>query len=203
MAQNTVTGSFLAKHFPTLYKHFSENASQEEFNKAEQEAAVVFQNHNSNGVTPESGKLAADVSALLPTSAQALGGKLTAEELTAFSADMAEVAKRLTSQADSNKTLSDKLTAAETARDKAQGELATANTTITELTPKADAWDAHKKALDGSGVIDDANSGKGKSKVTASTTSEKDAARLAENQRLAAMYPDLMADLDIPAPDAE
>ncbi|KAB7728005.1 hypothetical protein F5984_19820 [Rudanella paleaurantiibacter] len=53
MAKNTVTGSFLARMFPTMAKHFLENASQDEVNKAEQEAAVIHQQLNTLGETTE------------------------------------------------------------------------------------------------------------------------------------------------------
>ena len=94
------------------------------------------------------------------------------------------------------------MTAAEAARDKAQGELTAANSTITELTPKATAWDAHKKALDGSKVIEDANGG-GKKKATESTLSEKEQAHQSDMQRLSARYPGLMAGIDVPAAEQE
>lgn len=51
MAKNTVTGSFLARMFPTMAKHFLENASQDDVNKAEQEAAVIHQQLNTLGET--------------------------------------------------------------------------------------------------------------------------------------------------------
>lgn len=43
MIKNTVTGSILAKLFPGMSKFFLENASQEQVNQAEQEAAVIHQ----------------------------------------------------------------------------------------------------------------------------------------------------------------
>ena len=43
MNKNTVTGSLLARFFPSMSKYFLENASQEQVNQAEQEAAVLHQ----------------------------------------------------------------------------------------------------------------------------------------------------------------
>lgn len=50
MSKNTVTGSFLARMFPTASKFFLENATQDDVNKAEQEAAVLHQHMQANGV---------------------------------------------------------------------------------------------------------------------------------------------------------
>lgn len=159
--------------------------------------------------------LAAVLSALFPTSEKAISEKLTQEEFNAFSGEAQEVQNRLDAQATGNQAVADdlvkvnatlketqdKLTAAEAARDKAQGELTTANSTIAELTPKADAWDLHKKALNASGVIDDANGGK--KKATASTLSEKEQAHQTEMQRLSAKYPGLMSGIEVPAAEQE
>lgn len=49
MLKNTVTGSFLANLFPSFAKTFLENATQDEVNKAEQEAAVIHQQLNGLG----------------------------------------------------------------------------------------------------------------------------------------------------------
>lgn len=197
MVKNTITGSVLAKMFPTLYKHFSENASQEEFNKAEQEAAVVFQNQNLNGVT-EPAKVGAELTALFPATGTALTTKLSAEELTAFTAEVTEVQKRLAAQVDGNKAVANDLTNTKAELTKAQGELTTANTTIAGLQPKANQWDAHQTALKGASLADDSTNTKGKGKSADTGLSAKDQANLDEKQRLSAKYPGLMAGIEVP-----
>ncbi len=200
MAKNTQSGSFLAKHFPTLYKHFSENASQEEFNKAEQEASVVFQQHQSGTAEPpkaEEPTADATLAALFPNSHKTLAGKLSAEELKGFTADAQEVQNRLTAQASGNQSVANDLTSTKAELTKAQSDLTTANTKITELTPKAAAWDAHKAALDGSHVSGDSTNGQGKQKAD-SGLSAKDQAHLDKMTELKAKYPGLMADIDVP-----
>lgn len=161
--------------------------------------------------------LAAALAALFPTSEKAISEKLTQEEFNAFSGEAQEVQNRLDAQASGNQAVADdlvkantalteaqdKLKAAEAARDQAQGDLTKANTTITELTPKADAWDAHKKALNASGVIEDGNGGKPKAKPGASGLTDKQQARIEENQRLAAQYPGLMAGIEVGTPADE
>jgi septal ring factor EnvC (AmiA/AmiB activator) len=158
--------------------------------------------------------LAAAIAALFPTSEKAISEKLTQEEFNAFSGEAQEVQNRLDAQATGNQAVADdlvkanatlketqdKLTAAESARDQAQGDLTKANATVTELTPKASAWDAHKAALGNTNVIDDTTNGKGKNKPDASGLTEKEQARITENQRLATKYPGLMAGIDVGTP---
>lgn len=52
MLKNTVTGSVLAKLLPSFAKTFLENASQDEVNQAEQEAAVLHQKLQAGTGTP-------------------------------------------------------------------------------------------------------------------------------------------------------
>lgn len=61
MSKNTVSGSFFARMFPTASKFFLENASQDDVNKAEQEAAVLHQQMQSNGITPPMAPVTAPV----------------------------------------------------------------------------------------------------------------------------------------------
>lgn len=198
MSKITQSGSFLAKHFPTLFKHFSENASQEEFNKAEQEAAVVFQQHQSSTEEFQT-PLAADLVTLFPNSHKAIAEKLSAEELKGFTTDATEAQNRLNAQATGNQAVADDLTQTKAQLTKAQGDLTAATNKITELTPKAAAWDAHKAALDGSNVTGDTTNGKGKVVAGLST---KDQAALDAKIELKAKYPSLMADIDVPVTEA-
>lgn len=209
MAKNTQTGSFLAKHFPTLFKHFSENASQEEFNKAEQEAAVVFQQNKTAEASEEVPAVDAALAALYPTSHQAVAAKLSAEEFKTFTADAQEIQNRLTAQGAGNQAVADDLTKANATLSTTLSQLATtttalatANDTIKTLTPKAASWDAHKAALGQSAVTEDStNTGKKKPSADSGLTT-KDQKHLEDVQRLKATYPGLMADIDVPDVEA-
>ena len=114
MLKNTVTGSVLAKLFPTMAKHFLENASQEEVNKAEQEAAVVHQQMQGNGTGEVSAStvLAGETtSAQMPLEVPAPVAGDIASQLTA-------VTKRATTAEAKVTDLQGKLTAAEADRDR-------------------------------------------------------------------------------------
>ncbi|GAB3803007.1 hypothetical protein GCM10028819_32250 [Spirosoma humi] len=115
MLKNTVTGSILAKLLPaTVAKHFLENASQDEVNKAEQEAAVLHQQMQSGVETtpPAPATPVAAVPAAPATPAAPVTGPTAAEltsQLTAMStrATTAEsqVASLTTQLATSNQDL--------------------------------------------------------------------------------------------------
>ncbi|MCX6216382.1 hypothetical protein [Spirosoma sp.] len=201
MAKNTVSGSFLAKHFPTLYKHFSENATQEEFNKAEQEAAVVFQQRQSAEDKPAD--LGADLSALFPTSGKLLADLLSADQLKALTVDATEIQTRLSAQAQGNQAVADDLTSTKAELIKIQGELSAVQGKLTELSPKAASWDAHQAALKGANLADDSTNTNGKGKVQATDLTAKDQKNLDKMQELKAKYPTLMADIDVPSAEAE
>jgi septal ring factor EnvC (AmiA/AmiB activator) len=153
--------------------------------------------------------VAAVLAALFPNSEKAISEKLTQEEFDAFAADAQETQNRLDAQEQGNTAITADLATANASLEQAQADLtkanadlATANTTVTELTPKATAWDAHQAALKGANVIDDSTN-KGKGKPQSTGLSEKDQTALEEKQRLAAKYPGLMADLSIPAATEE
>lgn len=121
MAKNTVTGSFLAKLFPTFSKNFLESASQDEVNKAEQEAAVIHQQIHALGETGSDAVAAAtgtpdrDVSDGIRT-----GGPV--EAVTAApvisAADLTAMTTRATTAEATVADLTSKLTMAEQDRDR-------------------------------------------------------------------------------------
>lgn len=204
MVKNTQSGSFLAKHFPTLFKHFSENASQEDFNKAEQEAAIVFQQRQTENSATEVPKAEATavvtgLAALFPNSHKTVSEKFSAEELKAFAAETQEIQNRLTAQTTGNQAVAADLTKAQADLTKAQTELTATNAKLTELTPKAAAWDAHKAALNGATVTDDTTNTKGGKTKADNQLSAKDQSHLDRMAELKAKYPSLMADIDVPA----
>jgi len=200
MVKNTVSGSVLAKLFPSMFKQFSENASQEDFNKAEQEAAVIFQQLKAGEDKPA--EVGADIAALFPTSGSVLASKLSAEELKTLTAEVTEIQTRLSAQAQGNQAVADDLTKTKAELGKVQGELSAAQGKVTELSPKAEKWDAQEAALKGSNLANDSTNTNGKGKVETGL-SAKDQANLDEKLRLAAKYPGLMADMGITVPTEE
>lgn len=156
--------------------------------------------------------VAAILTALFSNSEKAISEKLTQDEFNAFATEAEEVQTRIDAQETGNTALNGDLATAKADADKAsaaltatQAELATANatlatanTTIAALQPKADQWDAYKASLIGSTVVDDSTNTRGKGKNAESGLNAKDQANLQEKQRLAAKYPGLMAELNIP-----
>ena len=156
--------------------------------------------------------VAAILTALFSNSEKAISEKLTQDEFNAFATEAEEVQTRIDAQETGNQAVANDLTTAQAAlttaqadlaiaqgeRDTAVTALATANTTIAGLQPKADQWDAYKASLSGSTVADDSTNTRGKGKGAESGLSTKDQANLEEKQRLAAKYPGLMAELNIP-----
>jgi septal ring factor EnvC (AmiA/AmiB activator) len=154
--------------------------------------------------------VAAILAALFPNSEKAISEKLTQEEFNAFAADAQEAQTRLDAQATGNEALNGDLTAAkadaakaeaaltamQAERDTAQAALATANTTIAGLQPKAAQWDAYKASLTATVVAEDSTN-KGKDKAD-SGLSAKDQAHLERLAELKEKYPTLMADIDVP-----
>lgn len=117
MLKNTITGSMLAKLLPGVSKFFLENASQEEVNKAEQEAAVLHQQLNALG---ESTTVVAGASTTPTETAGADGvpvGVGATTEPAVSAADLTAMTTRATAAEASVTDLTNKLTAAETERD--------------------------------------------------------------------------------------
>jgi|GEM_PF-6486366 len=90
MLKNTVTGSVLAKLFPTMSKHFLENASQDDVTKAEQEAAVIHQQLQAGTESggAEAGKIEAGAGTTEPV--------VSAADLTKAQADLVAMTTRAT-----------------------------------------------------------------------------------------------------------
>ncbi|WP_460939256.1 hypothetical protein [Spirosoma humi] len=151
--------------------------------------------------------LGAAVAALFPTSEKAISEKLTQEEFNAFATETQEVQNRLDAQADGNQAVANDLAQAQTdlataqaALTTAQTELATANTslatanqTIATLTPKATAWDAHKAALNQSGMSGDSTNGK------PANEAPKENAREAKMREMKTKHPRMMEGIEVAA----
>lgn len=114
-----MAGSALAKLFPTTAKYFLENASQEQVNAAEQEAAVIHQHLNNLGLpaaTDSTTPITPAGAAAAPIITQQASGSgstnaPTAEQITALTKRATDAEAKVTD-------LADKLKAAEADRDK-------------------------------------------------------------------------------------
>lgn len=112
MLKNTVTGSILAKVLPaTVAKHFLENASQEDVNKAEQEAAVLHQQMQAGTESVPATPVAAVPPAALDTTATGP----TAAELTS---QLSTMSTRATTAENQVASLTTQLAAANQDRDR-------------------------------------------------------------------------------------
>ncbi|UHG93371.1 hypothetical protein [Spirosoma oryzicola] len=161
MSKNTVNGSFFAKLFPNASKWFLENASQDEVNKAEQEAAVLHQQMQA-GVettppagTPAAGTPAAPVAALPATPAAPVAAPAApaAGQMPLEVPAPQPSASELTSQ----------LTVMTTRATNAEGQVTTLNAQVTALTTDRDrykAWhDKHKTLATALPATDSTNKG--------------------------------------------
>ena len=114
MLKNTLTGSLLAKILPaTVAKHFLENATQEDVNKAEQEAAILHQQMQA-GVETTPPAPAAPV-ATVPAAPTAPATGPTAAELTS---QLTAMSTRATTAENQVASLTTQLTAANQDRDR-------------------------------------------------------------------------------------
>ncbi|MEZ0484285.1 hypothetical protein [Fibrella aquatica] len=116
MVKNTITGSMLAKLFPSMSKYFLENASQEQVNQAEQEAAVIHQQLEA----AEKPGAAADVTpeAVVAAVGSTIAALPALPDPKAGALDIVALTKRATDAEASVASLQGKLTAAEADRDR-------------------------------------------------------------------------------------
>ena len=149
------------------------------------------------------------IAALFPNSEKAVSEKLDQSEFDAFAAEAEETQKRLDAQTAGNEAVAADLAAANAKTTALEATVATASTDLATaqaslrtaqeanvgLKAKADQWDAYKASLTGASLTGDATNGK----PAEAFIGADDEARIVEMQRLKAKYPNLMADLDVPA----
>ncbi|WP_375445733.1 hypothetical protein [uncultured Fibrella sp.] len=121
MVKNTITGSLLAKLFPSMSKYFLENASQEQVNQAEQEAAVIHQ--QLQAAEKPAGVVVAEATPVLAGGAEAVEAVLL--EIPApqqpGAVDVMALTKRATDAEATVTTLQTQLATAEADRDRYKG----------------------------------------------------------------------------------
>lgn len=131
MFKNPITGSILAKLLPSVHQFFLENASQEEVNAAEQEAAVLHQQLNNLGETQADN--GATVTEGTPTDKP-----LDTTSMADLTAQVTALTTRASNAESKVTELQGKLTAAEADRDKYKAWYDKQTNKGTAL-PKADA----------------------------------------------------------------
>ncbi|GAB3754015.1 hypothetical protein [Spirosoma pomorum] len=144
MRRTTVTGSLLAMILPaTVAKHFLENASQEEVNKAEQEAAVLHGQLQSGIDTPPAGQPVAQVPPTVPPAAPAV------PPVTTPAAPVAQLPLETTAPTGD---LQSQLTAMTSRATNAESTLTSVNQQLASVTAERDNYKSWYQKIQGVGT---------------------------------------------------